>query len=476
MANLASALLSYAMNSNTRADVVICGAGIAGIAAAHALTVVHGVRNVVLVDALPPMTLTSDKSTEAYRNWWPGPDDAMVKLMNRSIDMLEQWADASDNQFLLNRRGYLYATANAQKAEQFLKDAALAESQGAGDVRVYRNASDAQSYKPSAHRGFHDQPNGADIFLDQSTIRAQFPYLAPDVQAVVHARRCGWMSGQQLGMYLLDAAKAAGVTTVSGRLRAVDTTNGAVSSVTVVTDDGQEHTIETSALVNAAGPYAREVGAMMGVDLPLFSEMHLKAAFEDTLGVIDRNAGLVILDDAQSLSWSDDERAELASDESTRWLTQQMPAGIHLRPEGYGKNQTVLMLWDYHSSHRYGAPVFPLEEDAVYAEVVMRGMVALAPALAPYVERLPHMYVDGGYYTKTEENRPLVGPTSVRGAFVNCAFSGYGLMAAPAAGELLAAHILGHPLPEHAAAFTLDRYDRAGYQAQLAAWGSTGQL
>lgn len=474
MASGRPAALSYAMNS--RAEVVICGAGIAGIAAAHALAVVHGVRDIVLIDELPPMTLTSDKSTEAYRNWWPGQDDAMVKLMNRSIDMLDAWADASNNQFLLNRRGYVYATANDEKAAQFLSDAARAESQGAGAVRTYHNASEAKTYRPSAHRGFHDHPDGADIFLDQASIRAQFPFLAPNVKAVVHARRCGWMSGQQLGMYLLDAAKDAGVKTVSGRVRAVETSSGAVSRVTVTSSDGSEHHIDTSTFINAAGPYAREVGAMMGVHLPLFSEMHLKAAFEDTLGIIDRDTGLVILDDAQTLAWTDEERAELASDDATRWLTQQMPAGIHLRPEGYVKNQTVLMLWDYHSAHRYDAPVFPLEDDPVYAEVVMRGMVALAPGLAPYVERLPHMYIDGGYYTKTEENRPLIGPTAVRGAFVNCAFSGYGLMAAPAAGELLVSHILGTALPQHASAFTLDRYERPAYQAQLAAWGSTGQL
>jgi len=71
------------------ADVVICGAGIAGIAAAYELAVNAGVRNVLLVDERAPLTLTSDKSTEAYRNWWPGPDDAMVRLMNRSIDKLE---------------------------------------------------------------------------------------------------------------------------------------------------------------------------------------------------------------------------------------------------------------------------------------------------------------------------------------------------------------------------------------------------
>jgi len=54
---------------NTRkADVVICGAGMAGISAAYHLAVKRGVRNVVLVDERDPLTLTSDKGTEAYRN------------------------------------------------------------------------------------------------------------------------------------------------------------------------------------------------------------------------------------------------------------------------------------------------------------------------------------------------------------------------------------------------------------------------
>jgi glycine/D-amino acid oxidase-like deaminating enzyme len=50
------------------ADVVICGAGIAGISVAYHLAVRHGVREVVLVDERPPLSLTSDKSAEAYRD------------------------------------------------------------------------------------------------------------------------------------------------------------------------------------------------------------------------------------------------------------------------------------------------------------------------------------------------------------------------------------------------------------------------
>ena len=54
--------------------IVICGAGIAGVAAAY-----HSGRrawrdDVTIVEPGHPLSLTSDKSTEAYRNWWPGPD------------------------------------------------------------------------------------------------------------------------------------------------------------------------------------------------------------------------------------------------------------------------------------------------------------------------------------------------------------------------------------------------------------------
>src|SRR5262245_2380945 len=92
--------------------IVICGAGIAGISAAYFLTVEHGLDNVVVVEQGHPLSVTSDKSTEAYRNWWPGPDRAMTAFMNRSIDLMEGLAGATSNRINLNRRGYLFATAD----------------------------------------------------------------------------------------------------------------------------------------------------------------------------------------------------------------------------------------------------------------------------------------------------------------------------------------------------------------------------
>src|SRR6266705_4989014 len=119
----------------TTGEVVICGAGIAGVAAAYHLAVRRGVRDVVLVAERPPITLTRDKSAECYRNWWPGPGDDMVAVMNRSIDLLEELARESGNVFRLNRRGYLFATADPARVPRFVETADEAADLGAGPVR-----------------------------------------------------------------------------------------------------------------------------------------------------------------------------------------------------------------------------------------------------------------------------------------------------------------------------------------------------
>ncbi|MCL4393936.1 MAG: FAD-dependent oxidoreductase, partial [Chloroflexi bacterium] len=88
----------------------------------------------------------------------------------------------------------------------------------------------------------------------------------------------------------------------------------------------------------------------------------------------------------------------------------------------------------------------------------------------------PRLTMDGGYYTKTQENRPLIGPLPVQGAYILAALSGYGIMASCAAGELLAAHVTESALPRYAPAFRLERYQDPDYSKLLENWGSSGQL
>jgi glycine/D-amino acid oxidase-like deaminating enzyme len=458
------------MSSNT-AEVVICGAGIAGIAAAYHLAVRRGVRGIVLIDERPPLSLTSDKSTECYRNWWPGPGDDMVALMNRSIDLLEELARESGNAFRMNRRGYLFATADPAQVPVFVERAREAESRGVGPARVHRSGS--SDYRPAPADGFEGQPTGVDVITDRMLARRHFPYLTTDTLAVLHARRCGWFSGHELGMYLLERAREAGVRLLEGRVERIDTTGGRVRAVRVKARGG-DTTIGTPRFVDAAGPFFAPVARLLGVEVPVFCERHAKVAFNDALGAIPRSAPMTIWTDPVTLPWSDEERRELAASAEHKRLVEEFPAGVHGRPEGGGDSPVVLLIWTYDIEPVQ--PAFPIAFEASYGEICLRGMSRMVPAMAGYLSRLPRVVVDGGYYTKTRENRFLAGPLPLEGAYALGALSGYGLVTSNDAADLLADHISGRPLPAYARAFLLSRYDDPAYRERLEQWGDSGQL
>lgn len=452
-----------------KAEVVICGAGIAGVSAAYSLAVEQNISNIVLVDENPPLSQTSDHSTECYRNWWPGPDDAMVAFMNRSIDRLEALARQSGNVFHLNRRGYLYCTAHVEKARELEQSASEISALGAGPLRVHRSEN-SPAYQPLQAEGFEGQPDGADLLLSPALIRSHFPYVSDRVIAALHVRRAGWFSAQQLGMYLLQQARQHGVRLIQTSVVGVNLVAGRVNSVYLA--NGAE--IRTSIFVNAAGPRQAQVAQMLGVDLPVYNELHLKAAFNDALGVLDRSAPLVILSDTQRLNWSDEERAWLTEQDEYRYLLDELPSGLHTRPEGGADSPIILALWEYHT--RRVEPVLPIPEDPIYPDVLLRGLPQLIPGMGSYLHKISRPRVDGGYYTRTRENRPLICPLPVAGAYLIGALSGFGLMAACAAGELLACHVVGAPLPPYAPSFALGRYQDAAYLSRLDSWSASGQL
>lgn len=447
------------------ADIVICGAGIAGVAAAHFLSKA-GAKNILLLDERPPLSFTSDRSTECYRNWWPDPE--MLALMNRSIDLMEALADESGNIFRMNRRGYLYVTADEKKAAELETTARRTSGLGAGPLRVHPSSS--LYYQPASDEGFHAQPTGADFLIGNDLIRRYFPYLTKNALAALHVRRAGWLSAQQLGMYLLERARQRGVRFEAACVAGVDVANGRVNRVRL--SSGEQ--IEAPIFINAGGPYLKEVGLLLGIDLPVHTELHLKAAIKDPMGVVGRDAPLLIWSDVQFLPWEDEERQALTEEEETRWLTGPFPPGAHTRPEGAGESQTILMLWEYQT--KVMEPVWPPRMDEQYPEVALRGLARMLPRMKEYFDRMPRPQLDGGYYTKTRENRPLVGPMGVEGAYMIGALSGYGIMSACGAGELLAAHVTGAELPAYAPAFELARYANSEYTKQLQQWSDSGQL
>lgn len=419
------------------------------MAAAYRLAVKHGVKNVVLVDERDPVTLTSDKGTQGYRNWWPGPDDTMLRFISRSIDLMEDIADETDNLFRLNRRGYLFATAQEPGLKNLRATAQKVSSFGMGDVREHSSVS---TYAAANPEGYRDQPDGADLLLGDAA-RSAFPFLSPATRAALHVRRAGWMNAVALAAWMFKQAVGAGVTFVRGRVEGIDTTGGRVQHVRL--DSGE--VIETNRVVLSAGPKLHEAGRMLGIDLPLFHELHAKVTFADPRGVIPRSAPFTI--------WIDEIDVE----------GTMFPGGIHVRPVDGPRGSELYLIWTYHSEPC--PPVWPPLYDASYGDTCLRGLVAMAPGMAPYLAAADRGVTDGGYYCKTSDNRPLIGPLGVEGAYVLGALSGTGIMSSQSAADLLALHLTGGALPDYATAFLPARYDDPSYAAKVAEWGRlTGQL
>ena len=406
------------------------GAGIAGISTAYHLTSRRGISNIAVVDPRPPLTLTSDKSTECYRNFWP--NDPMIGLMNRSIDIYEELAEIVD--FGLNQRGYLFVTADPERFQSMQEDVAEMAAR-----RVQARV------------------------LEPARLRAELPYITQEAVGAVHWERAGWFRGQDLGQWMLEQARAAGADLIRDEVVGIEPGKVQLAS-------GDE--ISTGSIVLAAGPMSRSVGSMAGLDLPLYSELHLKVSFRDHLGVIPRDSTMTIWSDTQNLDWDDAERSELEAMGRSD-LLGEMPIYCHFRPEGGPESPYIVALWEYHDMIL--EPTWPLPEDPLYPEVVMRGLTAMVPGLEVYLERMPASTVDGGYYTRTAENRPLIGPSGIDGVFLMCGFSGFGIMAAAGAADLVTAHISGEEPDQYADAFLLSRYDDPAYVRSISD-GNDGQL
>ena len=141
-----------------------------------------------------------------------------------------------------------------------------------------------------------------------------------------------------------------------------------------------------------------------------------KVVFNDRLGVAPRDTPLLIWIDKVHLPWSDDERQLLGDSPETRWMLEEMPSGVHGRSEGGPGSSYFLLQWTLHTEPRL--PEFPLHFDPQYPELALRGLSVMLPALDTYFGALPRFAMDGGYYCKTQENRPIVGPLPVEGAFI----------------------------------------------------------
>lgn len=445
------------------ADVAVIGAGSIGIAVAYYLVKQHKIRNVTLIDPRDPMSLTSAQSGENYRNWWPHP--VMRAFTDHGISLLEDVDRQCGGRLNMTRGGYALVT-RRERPQDLIAD--LYRGYGANAAHVRMRESASPDYQPPLRSPWHTAPDGVDVLVDQDLIRSTFPSYALDVGTVIHIRRAGSFSAQQLGQYMLEQIRADGGRLIRAEVKSIG--GRSPFSLELASDKGSS-SLQAEVIVNAAGPFLRDIGAMLGEDIPVKCVYQQKIAFEDRELAIPRTMPFTIDLDEQKLAWSEEDRELLAGDPATRRLVEPMPGGIHCRPEGPAEGNWIKLGWAY--NERASDPHGEDPLDPHFPDTVLRGASNLHPKLAAYIGRLPRgVRHYGGYYTMTEENWPLIGKMRTAGAFIAGALSGYGSMAACSTGALCAAWVVGQEVPDYAKSLTPDRYADETLMSELAFLGS----
>lgn len=462
--SLAVAISAKMMSANRDFETVIIGAGIAGISTAYYLCTEFGKCSVLVVDCRPPMSFTSAQSGDNYRNWWSHP--TMVEFTNASIELMESIATESSNVLQMTRGGYA-AASRKESIDDLMAD--LHGGYGSGDSNLIRThgSSSTENYQTPATTNWMDAPDGVDVLSNRQLIQQTFPSFSKEIAHVVHIRRAGEISSQQMAQYMLERVSEAGGKRLRATLKGV-----ALNGRFVLEVEGRDgiQKINAETIVNAAGPFAGNVATMLGVDLPIRNVFQQKIAFEDDSGAIPRTLPFSIDLDDQQLNWTAEERGLLAEDPELRWLLNGISGGIHCRPEGGATGKWVKLGWAYNeeASEPEEEPINDRHFDPQFPEIVLRAASSLIPALGQYIDSFPSRCAHyGGYYPMTRENWPIIGPLGVDGAFVTGALSGFGSMAACAAGALCASWIAGRELPSYAKQLSLERYNDKELMAEI---------
>jgi sarcosine oxidase subunit beta len=383
------------------AEVVIIGGGCMGASAAYHLTR-RGVTDIVLIER-EKMLATGSTGRNAGGVRHQFSNAANIRLSIESIGFLERFADEVGQPIDFHQDGYLFLLSRPSSVETFRRNVALQRSLGV-DV----------------------------AWLDAGGAARLAPGLNVDgVAAATFCQRDGIADPNGVTMGFAKAAQAAGVTVErdtevtgirreSNRISAVDTTRG---------------TIETRVVVNAAGPWARQIGRMVQVDVPVDPfRRHIFIAADPNPDSRTANPESRIPNPAPN--WP-----------SSRIMVIDFDTTFYFHREGAG---LLFGMGDPGET-----PTFDMTVQWDFLPQVIEVAVERLPALAD--ASISHAWA--GLYEVTPDANPLIGPVQeVPGFFLIAGFSGHGFQHSPAAGRILADVIAGRDPQFDLAPFALERF------------------
>ncbi len=350
------------------AEVIIIGGGVMGVSTAYHLAL-KGCRDVLLLEREPFFGMQATGKCAGGIRYQFGTE-INVRLSQLSLPMLDRFEEELGQPIDLRYCGYLFLLTSAEDVAVFRENVAMQHRLGVetewltpeeiGERVPLLNLDGVLAGTFHAGDGLAD-PNGV-------------------VQ--------GYVSGaRRLGARLLNDVTVTDIITEGGRVRGV------------VTDQGE---VAAPVVVNAAGPWAGEVGRMAGVDIPIEPVRRQIVVTGPLPGIPDDFP--FVIDFARSLYFHREGRGLLT--------------GMSNPDEPVGFDQSVDTDWEL--THLEAAMErLPVLEQATLASH-WAGLYENSPDAHPILGRIPELE---GFY--------CIG-----------GFSGHGFQHGPACGLLLAEEIL----------------------------------
>ena len=368
------------------ADVVIIGGGCMGASVAYHLAR-KAITDVVLVEREPMLGMGSTgRNAGGVRHQFS--TEANVKLSIESIRLFERFKDEVGQEIDFHQDGYLFLLSDETNLNAFARNVELQRRLGV-EVDLI-TADEARRLAP-----------GLNV---EGVVGATF--CARDGIADPNGVTMGFAkAAQALGVEIVRETEVTAIHTKRDRVTSVETTRG---------------TISTSAVVNAAGPHAKQIGAMAGIEIPVLPyRRHIFISEPIAPGPVPANRIMVI-------------------DFETTFYFHREGAGILF---GMGDPNE--------------RPGFDTTVSWEFLEEVTRVAVQRLPRLAE--AGIAHAWA--GLYELTPDAMPIIGTTSaVNGFYMINGFSGHGFQHSPAAGRILAEIISGDAVADDISPFAYERF------------------
>jgi len=357
-------------------DAVIIGGGIVGTATAFWLS--KAGLDVVLVEMRDGLsTLTTPASAECFRAQFTEP--AMAALAIPSIEIFEHFDEVigiPGYGISLNQKGYLFITDDPTMVDDLKDNVAQQHKLGVTDSE----------------------------FLERDEILSRFPFISPSVVAATFRQKDGWLSCHETTQGFAKGCEARFF--LNTKTTGIQMDEKGVCGVK--TNRGN---LQSRIIVNAAGPFAAEIGKMVNLDLPLETVRRQKVYIKTSVEI--------------------PEDAPFTVNVSNNSYWRQEPGG-------------VLIAW-VDSDEPASQPTEKVHTDWEFPAVTLDKVKRLAPFFEEIEKtvRQPDMNTSAGYYVYTPDDQPLIGPVpEVPGFYVNCGYWA-GVMLSPEAGRRISDLVTG---------------------------------